>query len=313
MVGIGGVIQIGTGFDPAHGIDLGGGLNADADGRTFVDVEAAPGLPRDTSGDGQGGTIDVQVSGGSLTGGSLFLTANGYGGASGSNSTGRGGAVTFTQIGGDTSLGDVTLNADGIGGEFAGPAGGGVSGDGIGGNTSLEITGGTFTASDVSLSASGQGGRGFDGDDFDFLNPTAAGDGGNGQGGGAGISIADTAVVNTTVLAAYASGRGGDGGDYRTVGSVPGNGGNAGFGSGGNATALRGADGDELLNQAFHLLIGDDGDAGLDVLSEELFGFIHLAFFDVGFIQSDNLIRDVFTRIGLFQFDGRAERDSNDR
>ncbi|KTE49924.1 hypothetical protein ATE69_19190 [Sphingopyxis sp. H071] len=260
VVGIGGLIQIGTGFDPAHGIDLGGGLNADADGRTFVDVEAAPGLPRDTSGDGQGGTIDVQVSGGSLTGGSLFLTANGYGGASGSNSTGRGGAVTFTQIGGDTSLGDVTLNADGIGGDFAGPAGGGVSGDGIGGNTSLEITGGTFTASDVSLSASGQGGRGFDGDDFDFLNPTAAGDGGNGQGGGAGISIADTAVVNTTVLAAYASGRGGDGGDYRTVGSVPGNGGNAGFGSGGNATIS--LNGGELVSDAVTVDASGFGGAG---------------------------------------------------
>ncbi len=229
-VGTGGTILIRTGFDASSSLIF-GSLSANTDGATQAFTEGTGGAVFEPAGDGQGGTINVEANGGDFTAfGPINLSANGNGGI-GRGTTGRGGNVTFTQIGGNVVVGDFSINADGYGGFATGR-----SGDGFGGAAVMNLLGGTFTGSDVSVSASGFGGAGFSGDDFDSANVTSGGNGGNGQGGDATITIDGDAVVSTTVLAAYASGNGGAGGDFISFAGTEGTAGSAGDGRGGFAT-----------------------------------------------------------------------------
>ncbi|WP_257543616.1 hypothetical protein [Sphingopyxis sp. DBS4] len=180
-------------------------------------------------GDARGGTITLDMQGGSLTTSTsttgIALSADGIGG---DGSEGRGGSVAFTQTGGAVTTGNVLITANGEGGE---------AGNGIGRLATLSLTGGTFNANggSVVVTANGEGGQGLTGnDDPDFGRD--GGTGGLGQGGTATITIGGTAVVNAGVLGAYASGTGGSGGDFFTDGLEAGAGGAGGTGNGGLAT-----------------------------------------------------------------------------
>ena len=219
----GGSISIRVGADPASQIAF-ESLDATANGSAGALYDGFI----DASGDATGGTVTVDVQGGSLSTLSLStgfnLAADGNGGAGG---TGRGGSVAFTQTGGDISVADVSISADGMGDP---------SSDGFGGSASLTLGGGTFTGGIVSVHANGLGGDGRDGDDS---NPGAvidAGNGGYGQGGTAAITITGDAAVNATALNAYATGTGGRGGDFFNYDNAPRGSGNGGAGRGGNAT-----------------------------------------------------------------------------
>lgn len=110
--GTGGTILIQTAAAAGSEIDH-GSLFATTDGRTSVEFEV-PGGPIDTSGNGLGGAITLDVQGGTLSGGVIELSANGFG--SGGTANGTGGTATFTQTGGDISISDMSVSADGFGG-----------------------------------------------------------------------------------------------------------------------------------------------------------------------------------------------------
>jgi hypothetical protein len=175
-----------------------------------------------------GGTATFDMQSGSFTATELNISADGFGGSVAG--TGRGGTASFTQTGGTVTVGTLSVSASGRGGFD--PT---VSGVGIGGTATINLFGGTLTGGNVSASANGRGGNGANGDDDDPANPTPTGTGGIGQGGIATINIEGTAVIDTTTLAAYANGQGGQGGSY-FVDTVPGDGGDAGDGIGGTAT-----------------------------------------------------------------------------
>lgn len=227
--GTGGSILIRTAAAAGSEIDY-GEFFATTDGRTSVQFEV-PGGPIDTAGNGLGGTIAVDVQGGTLSGGFIELSANGFG--SGGSANGTGGTATFTQTGGDISISDMSVSADGFGGTAQG-----VSGTGRGGTATIDLSGGTITAADIIASASGEGGSGSTGDDNDPGNIIPGGTGGTGIGGDATINIGGTAVIDASVIAAYANGTGGTGGDFfnfSSFGGVPGTPGVGGEGIGGNA------------------------------------------------------------------------------
>ncbi|QCB55567.1 hypothetical protein E5675_14780 [Sphingopyxis sp. PAMC25046] len=208
-----------------------GDLFASAGGQTQAESETPPGVEL-PAGNGQGGTMTVEVAGGTLTGGVLDLSANGLGGGGADSATGTGGSATFSQTGGTVSVGDISVAADGFGGAVQG-----TSGTGVGGIATIDLSGGTITAADIIASASGTGGIGVTGDDFDPLNIVASGDGGVGRGGTATISIDGTAVVDASVIQANALGTGGDGGQFDSFfNGIVGDAGNAGEGIGGEAT-----------------------------------------------------------------------------
>ena len=225
--GTGGAILIRVAADASSRIDA-SDLFASAGGQTQAESETPPGVEA-PAGNGQGGTMTVEVAGGALTGGFFELSA---GGASAGGGTGTGGTATFTQTGGAVSLGDMSIDADGVGGDAQG-----VSGTGVGGLATITLSGGTINVADITASANGQGGFGLSGDDFDPLNIVPSGTGGLGRGGTATISIDGTAVVEASVIQASARGEGGDGGQFDTFFSdTPGTPGNAGEGIGGTAT-----------------------------------------------------------------------------
>ncbi len=212
-----------------------GSLLGGADGRTAIDSEGGPGSVTDTAGNGEGGSITIEVQDGSLSGDTIDLSANGFGGGSGTNSgTGRGGVARYVQNGGNVSVGDLAIRADGFGGPALG-----TSGTGIGGTATIELNGGTIDAAEIVATANGEGGIGAAGDDSDPANITVGGLGGQGVGGTATVNINGNAVVNASLIGAYATGTGGEGGEFFNVFSfsgAPGTPGNGGSAIGGSAT-----------------------------------------------------------------------------
>src|SRR3546814_10657515 len=76
----------------------------------------------------QGGTMTVEIAGGTFTGGVLELSAAGVGGGGAGSATGTGGTATFTQTGGAVTISDMDIVADGFGGTVQGLAGTGIGG-----------------------------------------------------------------------------------------------------------------------------------------------------------------------------------------
>ncbi|AQA00402.1 hypothetical protein BWQ93_19540 [Sphingopyxis sp. QXT-31] len=206
-------------------------ISATADGRAAAPFEGAAFL-RGTAA-GNGGNIGFNVQGGQLTGGALSLSASGFSGiVTGNTGEGRGGQAGYTQSGGAVTVGDLVVSAAGFGG-----SGGRIltGGSGFGGTATIDLLGGTLDATNISAVAAGTGGIGLTGDDNDPANPVDGEDGGYGQGGTATINLDGTAVVTTTTLNAFASGIGGDGGNFVSVNGVVGNAGNGGNAQGGTA------------------------------------------------------------------------------
>ncbi|MHA4838371.1 hypothetical protein [Sphingopyxis sp. MSC1_008] len=234
--GRGGSILVQVAASPLNNsaIDL-GDFEASAEGRTQVDIESAPGLPRETSGMGQGGDIDFDIQGGTLDAASVNVSANGYGGnGAGDSSLGVGGTATFTQTGGAVDINDMVVSADGFGGIVQGQ-----SGAGFGGTATINLLGGSIVAADIEATADGEGGEGSFGSDFDPANILPGGIGGLGRGGTATINIEGSAVVGASVIQASAIGNGGVGGEFSnfsSFGGVPGTPGAGGDGIGGDAT-----------------------------------------------------------------------------
>lgn len=212
-----------------------GSLFGGADGRTAVASEGGPGSISDTAGNGEGGTVTIEVQDGTLTGDTIDLSASGFGGGSGTNSgTGRGGVARYVQTGGTVTVGDMAIRADGFGGPAVG-----ASGTGIGGTATIDLIGGTIDAAEIIATANGEGGIGSVGNDDDPANITDGGLGGQGIGGTATVNINGNAVVNAGLIGAYATGAGGEGGQFINVfsfGGTPGTPGNGGSAVGGSAT-----------------------------------------------------------------------------
>ncbi|WP_447953650.1 hypothetical protein [Sphingopyxis chilensis] len=210
---------------------------------------SASGTPDALTGDSQGGTAALTITGGSVTSSGVTVEANGVAdlGSNGAAGTGRGGAasISVSNAGSTLTVGNIFINALASGdNSFAGdpPA---VSGDGIGGTATLAVAnGGTVgPVTLLSLDATGTGGIGLvqSGDGVggtariavsgpgSFLSATqsfveAGGDGGGSigpfetQNGGDGIGGTAEMLINadaaSTVsagqLLASALGRGGD-------------------------------------------------------------------------------------------------------
>ncbi len=233
--GTGGTILVRTVADAANSSAISlGDFEASADGRTEINDETAPGLPRETSGRGQGGDVDFDIQGGTLNAASIGVSANGYGGnGAGDRSLGTGGTASFTQTGGAVDVDDMVVSADGFGGIVQGQ-----SGAGFGGSATINLVGGSITAADIVATADGNGGEGSSGNDEDPLNIIPGGIGGIGRGGTAAINIDGAAIVGASVIEARAAGTGGTGGEFfnfSSFGGVPGTPGAGGDGIGGDA------------------------------------------------------------------------------
>ena len=235
-VGTGGSISVQAVADPLNSSAISlGNFDASADGRTQIDFETLPSLPRETSGTGRGGDIDFDIQGGTLNASSVSVSANGHGGnGAGDSSLGVGGTATFAQTGGAVDVNDLVVSADGFGGVVQGQ-----SGFGLGGTATINLLGGSINAADIVATADGLGGLGSTGTDEDPTNIIPGGIGGLGRGGSATINIEGAAIVDASLIQASAGGTGGEGGEFfnfSSFGGVPGTPGAGGDGVGGDAT-----------------------------------------------------------------------------
>lgn len=232
-------------------------LFVSAQGQTGIINEGGFTVSGESAGGGIGGTIDLIISGGTVTADDLFLSAEGIGGGadSGPGGTGTGGTVTFTQSGGDATFNNVNIGAEGTGGRGGAGA---QSGVGAGGTILLNFEGGTLTAASFSADADGEGGQGSTG----FIDETGpslrpAGTGGNGVGGSV-IANFNGTNANFGSLNLEADGDGGDGGDYDGSDGSFNDVGAGGIGTGGNVQLN--VNGGSLLADAIE--IGATGEGG---------------------------------------------------
>jgi len=235
-VGRGGTILIRLTADSAGSMNFSSDLFAGADGSSEATGEGGSFVA--ASANGEGGTVTIEVEGGSFTAGNAEFGAFGYGGRAqdaDSGTNGFGGTVTFTQTGGTVTVGDMTLRADGIGGDGSGLS---TGGDGFGGTATVNLFSGVIDAAEIVATASGVGGIGNAGSDDDPGNITDGGSGGQGVGGTATINVNGDAVVNAGLIGAYANGTGGRGGEFVNTSffsGTPGTPGNGGSAIGGSA------------------------------------------------------------------------------
>ncbi len=181
------------------------------------------------TGDSQGGTASLTITGGSVTTSGVTVEANGFAdlGSSGSSGDGRGGnaSITVSNAGSTLTAGNIFINALGRG-DFnfvSGPPA--INGDGTGGTASLTVTNGGSVgpAALLALDARGIGGIGLT-------------QSGNGTGGTARINVSGPgSFVSATQSFVEASGEGG-----RSIGPLLTQ--NGGDGTGGTAEILIDAD-----------------------------------------------------------------------
>ncbi len=182
----------------------------------------APGDP----GNADGGTVDILIEGGTVTGAFLLGSASGFATQGG---TGTGGRLNLTMTGGTAEIGFFQFLLTGAGGtsldDFDNGAERLQSGEGFGGTATVNLTGGTLSGSFLSIDADGVGGLGVlgthqsfnDGEGGIFTQTTYSGDGGDGAGGSIDVVIDGTASITTNGLSFSAQGRGGDGGNFTTL------------------------------------------------------------------------------------------------
>ncbi|HEX8056114.1 MAG TPA: hypothetical protein VF481_05595, partial [Novosphingobium sp.] len=175
---------------------------------------------------GQGGTVSITASGGTLSGTSITADLSGRGGNAEDATTstglftggiGQGGTFNLLIDGGAVTLDALDVVANGTGGgaidagfnNFAGNPG-----QGIGGSATITATAGSFFTPTLSLSANGQGGAAGSGGS----GGTSSAAGARGTGGGATIDIGG-ASFTTSTIALHADGLGGNGADGLPAGS----------------------------------------------------------------------------------------------
>jgi len=234
-----------------------------------------PNLPG-VSYDGVGGSITIDILGGTADLGSVDIDASGDGGIGGTSSqsgTGTGGDVSLTNTGA-LSVTDLTIVTEGRGGDgrnasFSGIGGSGGTGQGgaIVVDTSSTITGLTS----IYLSATGTGGRG--GAGYYGSGPYPGGVGGDGFGGSIRLTArgTGTTLAGLTDLTLDVTGTGGTGG----IGNYGFSGGTDGFAGGdgtGGSLAIEARTGAYVEIPTFVSLlsangVGGDGGSGGDSYS----------------------------------------------
>ena len=270
------------------------GLFAAAPGGTEP-VAAMIGAPGAGSGgrggDGVGGTVEVNLTGGSMTVNSFEVTADGIGGdgafgdfdsgtATGDGGDAFGGNATFNAINGSlTVTNQLSVTARGNtdtqsgDGGFGNGVAGGAGGSATGGTAIFNMNGtATIAAGTVLVSADAFGGEGGTGDArFDtatstFVPGEAGGDAGSGTGGTA-VFNNDSGTITFGRLTVSANGQGGEGGGSFAIstGEATNNGGVGGDGIGGIATInLNQDDGTDPTYIAQATATGGQGGSGLD-------------------------------------------------
>jgi hypothetical protein len=241
-----------------------GDMFVQADGQTGQLVEGGIIASSDSAGDGEGGSFIIDMSGGTIAGTTLDVSANGRGGASrgafgGGNGTG--GTVNLNLTGGMLNVDVINLTADGIG-EAGGP--GQRAGTGTGGRVTVNLTGGALRARDMTLAAEGFGGAGRFGTDATPFGGVIeqAGDGGLGLGGTVTFN-ADGGTLDVTDLRLRANGTGGDGGAFDALGGgTTGDTGDGGNGTGGTASFNRRGAATTIAGQLAVLAVGTGGAGG---------------------------------------------------
>jgi len=259
-----------------------GDLSFSTDGSIFDDVESGAAEPTGNGGDAFGGTVTLDLLGGTFIADDITVQSNGFAGFAGHDMFGN------AADGGDATGGDVIVNLNGSSATIdtfsvvaSGLGGSGTRGDdsngeeagnggaGIGGNATFNATSGTLDVNQLTVDAlgnasrfssfislSGRGGRG---------RGTDGGDGGSGTGGVATFNLDGTSVINAQEVLISTSGYGGEAGstspDFTNTPFVPG--GAAGQGAdgiGGSAT-FNNTSGTISFNQLTveSLGIGSDG------------------------------------------------------
>src|SRR3546814_14460970 len=111
--GTGGAILIRVEADASDSSRIDAGdLFATADGRAQPNSETPPGVEL-PAGNGQGGTMTVEIAGGTFTGGVLELSAAGDGGGGAGSATGTGGTAPLTPPGGAGPISALNLARQG--------------------------------------------------------------------------------------------------------------------------------------------------------------------------------------------------------
>ncbi|HEV2597072.1 hypothetical protein [Sphingopyxis sp.] len=228
-------------------------------GDMTISADGFGGTAPGQSGAGQGGTAIIDLSGGTITAADIVATANGLGGDGSTGNDNDPANITPGGLGGAGQGGEATINiggtavvdasvilanaagTGGTGGEFfnassfgGSPGTPGNGGGGTGGSATVNVTGGTTTASGMIADASGFGGAG--GNSFFSSSSGGAtgigvgGQGGTGQGGTATIAL-ESAVAGVGSTSSIAQGTGGAGGNHNVGGA-------GGEGFGGLAQAI---------------------------------------------------------------------------
>lgn len=231
------------------GLLVGGNLTLSAFGNGVDNIPVSPlavAVSPTFGGDGNGGTIGVNVSQGGelIVGGTTLFSAAGTAGVGGLFSgDATGGAINFTLNGNNSrvqfvgnALFDVSANRSAPG---AVNAGGSVAA----GSINLALNAGSFTFADLTLTANA--------DADDSINATGRF---NGAAGGT-INLTNTARITGTTLTANALGIGGDGGTSPAVSDA------GGDGSGG-AVSLTNGVGGSLTLQALGVNVSGTGGEG---------------------------------------------------
>jgi hypothetical protein len=236
------------------------------------------------AGSGTGGTVDIVISGGSLTADLLEAQAAGFGGAAASDcptcegagttpfqaGVGTGGSSQFLISGGSGAIGTLKLGAMGAGGEADGAdlsfdpqSVAALAGSGQGGSALLESQGGTLQLGTLTIDASGAGGSG-----ASVFQEDGA-DGGIGRGGNAGLLMTaggsgQIRVTGSVIVEAL--GKGGLGSETGSDGPGTYRAGRGGSGTGGtvDVTLASGALTTPSLVVSAEGLGGAGGDNGSD-------------------------------------------------
>ncbi|MEJ7927143.1 hypothetical protein WG908_10305 [Sphingobium sp. AN641] len=229
-----------------------GTFNVEADGRAGRANGSGMG------GNGQGGVIAIEQTGGQTLFGDVFVRAIGSASSVGEGTffdignggTGTGGQIDIGLASGSLRANILRASADGEGG-YAGTNCIGcsasdipyVAGDGFGGRTEFALTGGTATVDFVRLSADGFGGSAGAGNVMSGEIPGVTG----AATGGTVILTAQGGSMTSPTITLHANGIGGSsvftGGSGQRGSSVPG-----GTGRGGSASFVMNAGGDAMID-----------------------------------------------------------------
>jgi hypothetical protein len=199
-------------------------------------------------GNGQGGTARLETANGGVfqAGGDVTLSAAGFGGGDGTDSStatgtiaggnGTGGTATIIANGGALTAVAVSISAIGQGAsgnsieDSAILLNGGQGGSGTGGTATLETGGGAINVSTLTINATGTGGDGGDTAEFGYGSGISgdAGAAGNGLGGKAAILASAAGTIDALNTSLDASGLGGRGGASSFAAGSGGGGGTGG-------------------------------------------------------------------------------------